>query len=291
MTGKVLLLGNGINRSFRKSSWKEMIASVSDRPYKEIKALPYSMQVVAATGDMVEASAETICRGMLKDGIEEEQRAMLSELAAIPMDALLTTNYSYELEQAISGKSGGIRRNPWAKCSVPVKDEESRWLNRYSLVADTEGKEHQIWHIHGEATAPKNMVMGHYYYGKLIGWICDYMPNFLRRYHRASYRPLSWVDYFMTDDVYMFGLGMDPSEANLWYLIAAKKRRFPDTHVYFYTPDDRREDILLMLSTYGVKIIETPLDGEKGKYKRYYAKMIPEIRKAMAGSRIQICAH
>lgn len=68
---------------------------------------------------------------------------MLAELAAIPMDALLTTDYSYELEQAITGRTGEIKRNPW-------------------------------------------------------------------------------VDYFLTSDVYMFGLGMDPSEADLWYLIAAK---------------------------------------------------------------------
>ena len=38
-----------------------MISSVSEKPYKEIKALPYSMQIVAATGDKVEDSAKMVC--------------------------------------------------------------------------------------------------------------------------------------------------------------------------------------------------------------------------------------
>lgn len=265
-----------------------MISSVSETPYREIKALPYSMQIVAATGDRVEDSAKRVCRGMVKDGIGDEQRAMLSELSKIPMDTMLTTNYSYEIEQAITGKVGEIKRNTWARSTSEKKTEESKWLQRYSLVTDENNTAHTIWHIHGEATAPNYMVMGHYYYGKLIGYICDYLPKFLRSYKSAvkagkDYMPVSWVDYFLLDDVYMFGLGMDPSESDLWYLLSVKKRTFPNTKVYFFTPDDRREDILMMLSTYGVEIIENQLSNEKGKYKKYYHETIDELKEYMAG--------
>lgn len=263
-----------------------MIASVSEKPYKEIKALPYSMQIVAATGDKVEDSAKMVCKGMVKDGIGDEQKEMLSELSKIPMDTMLTTNYSYEIEQAVTGKVGEIKRNSWAHSTSEKKTEESKWLQRYSLVTDADGYEHTIWHIHGEATAPNYMVMGHYYYGKLIGYISDYLPKFLRRYRNAmkngkEYKKVSWVDYFLLDDVYMFGLGMDPSESDLWYLLSVKKRRFPETKVYFFTPDDRRDDILMMLSTYGVEIIETSLSNEKGKYKKYYHETIDVLKEYM----------
>lgn len=53
--------------------------------------------------------------------------------------------------------------------------------------------------------------------------------------------------------------------------------------VYFFTPDDRREDILMMLSTYGVEIIENQLSNEKGKYKKYYHETIDELKEYMAG--------
>ena len=84
-----------------------------------------------------------------------------------------------------------------------------------------------IWHIHGEAAIPKSMILGHYYYGKLLSEIQNRVPQFMRSYKMAISKGISvtyksWIDYFLVGDIHIIGLSLDPSEMDLWWLINFK---------------------------------------------------------------------
>ena len=60
---KVLLLGNGINKSFNRDSWDEMLKNIKEENITEqdleiIKNLPYPLQAVAITKDQVDKKLE-----------------------------------------------------------------------------------------------------------------------------------------------------------------------------------------------------------------------------------------
>lgn len=68
----VIFVGNGINRAFQGDSWSIIIQKVmcEYRPpytYEDIKHLPFSMQIVAASGDNVNAAMkEIVCKELEK---------------------------------------------------------------------------------------------------------------------------------------------------------------------------------------------------------------------------------
>lgn len=86
----------------------------------------------------------------------------------------------------------------------------------------------------------------------------------------------------MLSDVYMLGFGMDMSEADIWYLVCCKKRNFPDTKVYFYTPERKDDNALpkvnrLLMESYNMTIIRYKMTDDN--YKAYYLKCIKNIAK------------
>ena len=102
----------------------------------------------------------------------------------------------------------------------------------------------------------------------------------MRRYSSAKnaskdFECRSWVDYFLIGNVTIVGLGMDFSEFDLWWLVNAKKRRFPDTHINFYKPDITYEQKLLA-QTYGVTVISEFYNND---FKGYYCTLIKKLNK------------
>ena len=79
----------------------------------------------------------------------------------------------------------------------------------------------------------------------------------------------------MIGNVTIIGLGLDLSELDLWWLITAKKRRFPDTKIAFYKPDITSEEELLA-EAYSVNVVK---DGFDGDYKKYYEKLIRKLER------------
>ena len=127
------------------------------------------------------------------------------------------------------------------------------------------------------------MILGHYYYGKLLAKLQQYVPSLIRRYHagKSSQEGIelrSWLDYFMLGDVYIVGLGMALSELDLWWLVNCKKRHFPDRKVYFYKPDIKPEEKLLA-EAYGMIVVT---EGYCGDYKAYYAWLCEKLKDKLA---------
>ena len=283
-TPKVLLIGNGINRAFDYASWDDLIKSISTKDLSENEKLcmsnvPYPLQPVILTNDHLDTRMKEISQPLSVLRASKDEEVLLRQFASLPVDAILTTNYTYELESALDNTFKCI---PGRKCKARYKayDEGGEYVTRqlHTYFRSIEEKP-PIWHIHGEAARHDTMILGHYYYGKLLSKMQQYVSSLIARAKANNAREQdlkirSWMDYFMLGDVYIVGLGMALSEMDLWWLVNCKKRHFPETNVILYKPDIKLEEMLLA-EAYGIKV-ET--DGlVNNDYKAYYEWVYREL--------------
>lgn len=293
-----LLVGNGINRLFEGASWENLITNEikeSERPftYEEIKNMPATMQIVAATNDSVNSRMKDLSDTLMQINMTDDRASFLQSLLHVPTDDILTANYSFELEAA-SGMNLNKKQYSARLRSTFDLQSKHKHFRVFQYYETESGK--RIWHIHGDAAKPETMMMGHYYYSKQLRDIQDCIAKSIRRYkicerNGESFQQFSWIDRFLVSDVYILGLGMYLCEADLWYLLCCKKRNFPETKVYFYDKDCKDKEINIMLSTYGVELINgkdlkkgTKKRSNENEYKAFYSAAIDDISKRMFSS-------
>ena len=94
-----------------------------------------------------------------------------------------------------------------------------------------------------------------------------------------AFTPLSWIDYFLIGDVYIFGLSMSLSEEDLWWLLACKQRLFPETKTIYYSSEEKIDkDIKKMLIAYNAEPkTDISISECKNDYNNYYIKIIEDI--------------
>ena len=279
---RVLFAGNGVAlRMGAANKWNEIIAEFAEEydpqlDRKLLKKLPYNMQIVAATRDNVDKSMVELCQKLKEITLNEEQKAFGKRILSLPFDRIITTNYTYELERSVS-------ENKVFRCRYFEKKRE-RDMSLFGYIPVTIGEEEKhIWHIHGHACAPNSVIMGHYFYGKLLSSIQSYIPKMLKGWRMrqnidGDFEIRSWVDSFMTDDVYMVGFGMDLCEADIWWLACCKKRHFPDSRIYYYVPewdlpkDDPRR---ILMNAYGIVIRE--ISCPEKDFSAFYEEILKEL--------------
>lgn len=283
---QVLLVGNGINRAYDLFSWEDFIGKIQTRKLTQeeigcLKKVPYPLQPVILTEDNISEKMKEIAECLCSSQPVDEEVTLIQQMLSLPIETILTTNYTYEIEKAICrefeckvGRSSKYRK----KVPLSAGNYEMKHLHTY-FFADKENP--PVWHIHGEAAKPDTMVLGHYYYGKLLAKIQHYVSKLMARYNNCiskgqEFNFHSWVDYFLLGDVYIVGLGMELSEMDLWWLVNCKKRHFSDRKTVLYKPDIKKEEELLA-EAYGVKVIREGLKGEK--YKNYYKWVFEDIGK------------
>lgn len=283
---KVLLLGNGINRAFDAEEWDQLLKNMACTAVVEkwdvFNNMSYPLKVVVATEDHVNIEMKKLAAKFTEIEPEEEKKELLRVIKECNFDAILTTNYTYELEKAWNpdfeikvGRSSKYR----FKTYKDKPKAETEYLYEYISVDE---ELPPIWHIHGEAAKPNTMIIGHYYYGKLLGKIQKYIPNLIKRYsfsekNKTPFYPVSWVDYLLYGDVYILGQGLDYSEMDLWWLFCSKKRR-KTGKIYIFS-SDFKEDKLLLAQSYGLEIINEDKTNEE-EYKHYYRRILEKLTKA-----------
>lgn len=284
----VLFIGNGINRAFNGDSWEKLIDKIavefdSGLSKDALKDLPFPMQVVAVSKDNVNSAMKKIS-GDMNFVITEEQDTFLRKVLSVSVDNIITANYTFEIEQAIGIKQSLYSYRKVRKYTKNCKGKEDKFgLFKFYQPDNSEKK---IWHIHGDITKPSTVIMGNYYYGKLLSEIQTYTSGFIKRYKTLKKQGLeiteqSWIDLFLTNNVHILGFGLDTSEIDIWWLICCKKRNFPDTKIYYYAPKDEEHPLSkgkeALLKAYDIEIInDIPFDGE---YKQFYNDAIDEIKK------------
>ena len=291
---KVLLLGNGICRCYGSVPWNTLLKSIAARDFSEdeketMKSIPNPLQAVVYSQDQIDSFLDNILDRFMPDmtaGLKDSEKRSLLFRSYIDrqFDTILTTNYSYEIEQAIDPdffiKRG--RPNKYRQRSeVGTSKEHQFGIFRFNRVENGKGSQ-DIWHIHGEAALKNSVVLGHYYYGELLSVIENYCKRTIAYYGQCITKKLpfhlkSWIDYFLLGDVFIIGFSMDFSEMDIWWLINCKKRHFPDCgKVYLYEPlIDNKPQLRLLAEAYGVVICS---DGKYDfDYAAYYRKVADNL--------------
>lgn len=267
---RILLLGNGINRAFNSDSWDELLSSIDSRAEKyAVKSdwhCPESLKAILLTEDKVHDALKSKKDALGNLGTEkpEKQMLLLQRLLALDFDEILTTNYSYELETAALGQ-GKVNENTLKRMQRHTDEtarcEQSFMLHTYNSV-NVGGREHRIWHLHGEARKPNSMILGAYYYGNLLGKIISLSKKRGNYYAQEEYswKIRSWIDAFLLGEVYVLGFGFGFAESDLWWLLNRKKREnacVGKVHFYELKPEkDSNRAKIDLLRLMNVRIVE-----------------------------------
>ena len=102
----VLLLGNGVNQLFEGTPWKTIIAEFSRESgitceQSALEKLPATMQIVAVSGNHIDSQMPRLSGKLLQAKLTENKKVFLQEILDLPAAQILTTNYTYELEQTL----------------------------------------------------------------------------------------------------------------------------------------------------------------------------------------------
>lgn len=293
----VLIIGNGINKSFGCQSWDELLDSISDKEMlsadKKIITdnLPYSLQAVALSKNTIGQRIKEIVPEMIRTELPEAQAKLIRQFADLEFDTVLTTNYTYEIERALdpSFSCKISTRNKYRKTLREDADKSERRLGMFKCMeVQYEGRPERIFHIHGEAGLPDSIVLGHYYYGELLSKCYKRLPSVIAEYKKCDKEALelnynSWLKYILIGNVYIIGLGLDPAELDLWWLLNCKQYRFPNAgKVYWYEPnlekDEKAQVKKILAETYGVNVITRRINSN---YQKYYKETAEEIKNTL----------
>ncbi len=243
---KVLLLGNGLNLAYgsRSVSWKNLITEGTDQNVPDTITVPLSLEVVLRTGNNALEVLRRRRRELYGRVDTDELRTALRELLSMGFDEILTTNYSYELEEAALGIEEAEDKD-----LVKLMKSTTGFIDRKYLLHSfhevrTESTTNRIWHIHGEARKPSSMILDHYQYGALLNRFVNFCR--WRESERGADEPRlaekeSWLDVFLDADVYILGQGFDFAEMDLWWLLNRKNMEKKRRSVCFYEPKTDRE--------------------------------------------------
>lgn len=289
---KVLLIGNGINRAFGGAGWSALLKALHTNPkipFEKIKDLPFPLQAVLATEDQVDTAMLKKKEAFYGADHIEELKQPLQALLGAGFDHILTTNYSYELERVagICKRRDGEDCKKYQDHTRETDRAEQKYLLHTFYRVPYNGVENKVWHIHGEARKKDSIVLGHYYYGNLLG---KYQEILRRRGNRQLKRqdagepPIieSWLEAFIMGDVYVLGFGFDYSEMDLWWLLNRKKKENADHGTVWYFAPGEDPVKLSLLDAYGVQTEDLGFHVEPEDYKPFYTAAIEKICAEMA---------
>lgn len=279
-TPNVLLLGNGMLKLTEGgTSWGKLINQIGVFNLdKEYSCLPYAMQPESVCG----VNAEEIQRKVattIKD--IENPHPLLNKLLSFPFDAILTTNYTYEIERIMSGGnwSSYQRRKSFTALDGNSKPNHNTYI--CNIIKTPDGRCVPVFHIHGEAERKHSMILSYYSYANALSKLIEYnkkLGNSLEE-HQIDKRPkevMCWLDYFIMGDVWSVGFGLDVSEFDIWWAIERKAREKADHGTFRAYLDDvdsyTRQSILLDAMNAKYEIVSAE-DG----YEKMYEKVLEDI--------------
>ncbi len=297
---KVLLLGNGINRAYGEINWKELMQRISVRDDLNADQMnsPYPIQAILLTNNNIK-DAMAVNKHLFYGSINHKQQStLLKTLLSIGFDDILTTNYSYELEEAALGfdsiektdnkKIGQITRLMKNTCG----HAETRYMfHTYNDVSYC-GIKNRIWHIHGESRKPDSMVLGHYWYGSLLAKMKTIIDENRNSYQSQQAKGefieyKSWLDSFIMGDVYILGYDYNLYELDMWWLLNRKAREKANVGtVFFYEPENgeskEKTELLKLMKVQHLSLGKSITHENKDDpvfFRHFYTEAINDIKK------------
>lgn len=311
---QVLLIGNGLERGCpptspnpkgktEQLSWSELVNAISVKGCIQLSddeknnlpfPLLYSILSVPTPTPlrldkhMVNEEENRLQSAMNK--LSQCSNWRLDTLKKLGADHILTTNYSYGLEQSFfKGKdffSPHIRSkyrfnlNPSTKNGKPAREINYRMHTGY-LAHNEDGSPVGLWHIHGECSVPRGVVLGHDRYGRILSRIekiCD-SQNYAAIFKKPEHVKIhSWPELFLYGDIYIVGFGFHHSEFDLWWLLKRKQRERMGTGcVYFYEQPNPTSLIQKMMRAHGAELPD--IGATVGDFDDFYSKAFTDIAK------------
>lgn len=279
---QVILIGNGLERTKGQPDWWALVDAMrhpkrAPLPKVERDALPFPLlyQILSTpepAPPRMDAAAVTQEERRLAAGLKllrHRSNPLLDRLPTLGADHILSTNYSYCLEAAFFPGLDFIKskaRSGKRFCLLPPDENGKRpretayRLHTGYAAQNKGGGSVGLWHIHGEVTVPRGVVVGHDRYGRLISRmvaVCGAETPHHREGESRVFR--SWPELFLFGDVYVLGQGFALCEHDLWWLLRRKQReRYADGRVYFYdNGDESKPDVRLrrrLLEAHGVLV-------------------------------------
>lgn len=168
--------------------------------------------------DMDEKELKTYIASIVSQISQNEIHQRIRELK---VEHRMTTNYEFSIE--------GF--TPKSNSSLVVE-------RLYSIFRKHNYDGTTYWHLHGDCNNPISINLGYdHYCGQLQnmrnyttatstykteGILKDSLVKRLTNNGEINYQ--SWIDLFFTKDIYIFGLGLDFVESDLWWLITYRAR-------------------------------------------------------------------
>ncbi|MEI8203107.1 MAG: hypothetical protein WCH34_08860 [Bacteroidota bacterium] len=293
MKNRVLLIGNDINNASANYSWSDLLsdligyARLTEAPSMDNKPFPLFYEEIYLSSARQYGTKESD----LKDYIAAKTRQLVpneihSEILSLGIKTILTSNYDLTLEQVMTQDMNKLKNMGYIKESL------------YSLFRLNKVNEVDFWHIHGWALAPKSITLGYEHYGGYLQQmrnyvvtgtkgsyaIKDFLPMYIRlRKNEILYE--SWVDYFFTHDIDIFGLKLDFVEMHLWWLLTYRarakvaQRMELKNKIRYYYPEkfaNKSKHILELLRANEVETIPVIMEGDDRI--KYYKKVLKRIR-------------
>lgn len=259
----VLLVGNGLNRCMGDdTTWDNAILKLAkdDAILDKIKRLDYSIRATV-TADEDDSKRWQRYVKLFDNDFKYFDNPLLKNLLRVPFDAVLTTNYTYELENALDENfPRSDHKEDWA-CTTAAnfntrkQPDSVRLLNTFNRLKNEDGKDVDIWHIHGEVRDPASMILTHEEYGRLVTELVREEEN---ENNEGEIFFNSWQDYFVYGDLYILGQGVNFAEFDLWWMLSRRRReKTGHGRTIYYAPQQfnkRFTDVEEALDQIGVKI-------------------------------------
>ena len=226
---QVLLMGNGVLRLAGGCNWNDLLREIEPPPCKEwnLTNVPYAMQPEAICGvDVEEVQRKTA--SAIKDN-PDDPKNVLHKILSLPFDVILTTNYTYEIETALTGDEWSETNRRKAFFALDGNSHVRNNTCVCNLVCCTNGRTIPVFHVHGERMRKHSLILSYYSYANAVSRLIVLNKKRGNEYQEKqetgeSIQVYSWLDYFILGEVYAVGFGFDPSEFDIWWAIERKAR-------------------------------------------------------------------
>ena len=292
----VLLIGNGLVlnssiNSINVKKWDEYIYSLSDKEIYETEKkkygnIPYSIlaSLLASDDDVKRHNDYLKCFETQELMFESS----LEKIVTLPVDAILTTNYTYEIENVFCKMFSNLKDKSKFSYYYSSKADGKYLLHHYNKFPNSP----EIWHIHGELRRKSSIILTHDEYVKLIGKLVEENNKNSNKYvsFKNQLKINSWLDYFIVGNLYIVGFSMNFSELDLWWILNRRKReKGPCGEVHFFATKDNSDELVLSLENFGV--IVHKYDDVFGKninngdstayYDKLYSRIFEDLKRIL----------